>query len=311
MLPSAVLGLSDIFKLCNDYCRQENEARIHYTYVGINTQITLGDVMLKVTPISKLHTLDTLIIPPIIGTETLTVHQDLIAWLISMYHHGTQLSAACKGSFILAQTGLLDYKKATTHWLLESPFKTTYPKVILETHKLIIDEGDIITAGGVTAYLDLALYHIEKQLSSTTANLCASLLLVDRGRDSQQCYKDLSQIVMVEDKEFKTLITWIEKNLHQKLNTNTLAKKMRLEPRSFLRRFKKALHTTPKQYLQSLRVEAAKKLLVTTTMSFDAITYEVGFLNESSFRRLFKRETALNPGEYRSKFKGKSHALVG
>jgi len=304
-LSSAVLGLKDIFDICNAYCRQKGEPRVSSTFVGLDTSISLSNINLDLQKISLEQDFDIVIIPPIITGHELESNETLNTWLVSLYHKNTSLSAACMGSFVLGQTGLLDFKKATTHWLLEQKFKDSFPKVHLQSEKILIDEGKIITSGGVTAYIDLAFYLIEKKLSLETANKCASLLLVDRGRESQQCYKDLSSMILVEDAAIKKLLKWMDENLQKELSIKVLAKKMKMQERSFVRRFSKEVKNSPNQYLQGLRIQKAKDLLISTGLSFEQITYEVGFTNESSFRRLFKRETSLNPGEYRKKFKFK------
>lgn len=302
-LISAVTGLDDIFSICNVYCKHEDEAEIIISYLALDKNLNFSKLSLKTQRIEEKDSFDIIIIPPILSEKTLLIQPSLSKYLVKMYHKGTVLTAACAGSFILAQTGLLDYKKATTHWLFESLFLERFPNVMLHTDKILIDEGELITAGGISAYIDLALYLIEKNLSLQSANKCASLLLVDRGRESQTCYKDLNSTLLVEDKEIKNLLLWMKKNLEKKLTTKSLSLHIGLQERSFIRRFKSAVQTTPVQYLQNLRIEKAKSLLMSSKKSFEDITYEVGFNNESSFRRLFKKKTSLNPGEYRKKFK--------
>lgn len=304
-LPSAVLGLKDVFDICNAYCRKKGEAEFMCSFVGLESSISLSNIKLDLKKISLEESFDIVIIPPIITQDEIVTNEILLQWLVALYHESTILSAACMGSFVLAQTGLLDYKKATTHWLLEDKFKENFPRVNLQSEKILIDEGNIITSGGVTAYIDLALYIIEKKLSQHSANQCASLLLVDRGRESQKCYKDLSSMILVEDIEIKKLLKWMKDNLEKELSIQVLAKKMKMQERSFMRHFTKEVQISPNQYLQNLRIQKAKDLLINASLSFEQITYEVGFSNESSFRRLFKRETSLNPGEYRKKFKFK------
>ncbi len=302
---SGVAGIEDIFTIANGYCKKESDLPFKTTFVSLSNKVASqhSHVTIETKVISDDDRFDIVIIPPLMATTEITQDQpELTAWLIKMYHKGTLLTAACAGSFLLAKTGLLDHKKATTHWVYESLFREHFPNVVLQSEMILIDEGRIITAGGMSAYMDLALYLVEKYHSSESANLCANLLLVERGRDSQRSYKDLTNTMLVDDEEIKSLLNWMKKSLHKNLSTSQLASKMKLQERSFVRRFKKALNTTPNQYLQNLRIEEAKSLLISTSKSFDLITNDVGFDNESSFRRLFKRETSLNPGEYRKKF---------
>ena len=306
---SGVAGIEDIFTIANGYCKKESDLPFKTTFVSLSNKVAsqYSHVTIETKVISDDDRFDIVIIPPLMATTEIMQDQpELTAWLIKMYHKGTLLTAACAGSFLLAKTGLLDHKKATTHWVYESLFREHFPNVVLQSEMILIDEGRIITAGGMSAYMDLALYLVEKYHSSESANLCANLLLVERGRDSQRSYKDLTNTMLVDDEEIKSLLNWMKKSLHKNLSTSQLASKMKLQERSFVRRFKKALNTTPNQYLQNLRIEEAKSLLISTSKSFDLITNDVGFDNESSFRRLFKRETSLNPGEYRKKFQHNS-----
>jgi len=303
-LISGAIGLEDIFNISNNFCKNEQDIDFKINFVSLeNDSIKNKHLSLKSENINEDNNYDIVIIPPLTATEQLTQEKEqIISWLIKMYHNGSLLTSVCAGSFLLAQTGLLDFKKATTHWLYENLFKENYPNINLQCEMIIIDEGDIITAGGMSAYVDLALYLVEKFQSREASNFCANLLLVERGRDSQRSYKNLTTTLLIEDESIKKLLSWMKKNLHKTLTTKLLASKVNLKERSFLRLFKKTVQTTPNQYLQNLRIEEAKNLLINTHKSFDHITNDVGFDNESSFRRLFKRETSLNPGEYRKKF---------
>jgi|LGOV01.1.fsa_nt_gb transcriptional regulator GlxA family with amidase domain len=302
-LISAITSINDIFTISNGYCKSANDLPFETSFVSTCKELNHTNIVLKTKLIDEHDNYDIIIIPPLMETIEVNKEQNkLNSWLIQMYHKGTLLTAVCAGSIVLANSGLLDYKRATTHWLYESLFKEKFPKVDLQCELLLIDEGHIITAGGMSAYVDLALYLVEKYHSKQSADICANLLLIDRGRDSQLSYKNLSSTLLVEDKEMKKLLSWMKKNLHKELTTKKLAKKMNIHERTLLRQFKKTLNLTPNQYLQNLRIEEAKALLMNTQKSFNVITDEVGFNNESSFRRLFKRETSLNPGEYRKKF---------
>lgn len=304
-LISGATGMDDIFHIASNYAKQKSEVKLQITYLSIGKELELNqkNIHIDTTAIASDDFYDIIIFPPLMG-QIDVMHQDkeLTAWIIKMFHDGALVSSVCASSFILAQTGLLDFKRATTHWIYESLFAKTFPKVNLESDMILVDEGNIITAGGMSASVDLALYLIEKYLSKDTANKCANILLVDRGRDSQRSYKDLTNFMLIEDEEIKKLIVWAKKNLSKSIGTKELAKKMEMQERTFLRLFKKVLSTTPTKYLQNLRIEKAKTKLINTSHSFEQITNDVGFYNESSFRRLFKKETSLTPGEYRSKF---------
>jgi len=304
-LVSGATGMDDIFHIASNYAKQKSEAKIQITYLSIDKELKLNhqNIHIDTTSISSDDFYDIIIFPPLMGQIDL-MHQDkeLNAWIIKMFHDGALISSVCASSFILAQTGLLDFKRATTHWIYESLFEKTFPDINLESDMILVDEGNIITAGGMSASVDLALYLIEKYLSKDTANKCANILLVDRGRDSQRSYKDLTNFMLIEDEEIKKLIVWAKKNLSKSIGSKELAKKMKMQERTFLRLFKKILSTTPTKYLQNLRIEEAKIQLINTSHNFEQITNDVGFYNESSFRRLFKKETSLTPGEYRRKF---------
>lgn len=300
-LLSTAIGISDIMNIYNQFCKSADQIHFQVNFLSVDGEYT--SVLLPTRTLSELHIYDVIIIPPLlVGADFDFDIPQLNRWLIDQYHGGAMITSACIGSFFLAKTGLLDTKMATTHWQYEERFKSLFPSVILKSEKILVDEGRIVTAGGVSAYVDLVLMIIERFHTKANALHCANLLLVDSGRDSQQCYKELPQLIATEDREIKELLAWMEKNLHTELTNKMLADQLKLHERTFLRRFKNSVNSTPNQYLQELRVDAAKSLLVNTHKSFDEITSEVGFENESSFRRLFKRETHLNPGEYRKKF---------
>ena len=289
-LKSALYSIEEIFYINENFCKQSNE-------IEISTKIiTLEDI-------NKKEIFDVVIIPPLMSSSdfNFTIPK-LNNWLEKQYYKGTTLCSSCVGSFFIASSGLLDGKMATTHWAYSEFFKQNFPKVKLNTDKILIDDG-IITAGGVTAYMDLCLYLIEKYHSNKTASNLANLLVIDKGRESQKSYKTFSTIFLFDDEDIKKTVKWMKENVSEQISNALLAKKLNISERTFTRRFKKSLNTTPNNYLQNLRVEKAKELLITTNKSFDTITFDVGFFNESSFRKLFKKQTSLNPSEFRKKYK--------
>lgn len=305
-LISTVTGIEDILYLVNKFIKNKDEPELNLSYLSLDEDVKLSNSIatFKTKKINNDFSFDVVIIPPVIrDIKYLFEYKDLIIWLKNMHKKGSILCSVCVGAFVLAQTGLLDYKEATTHWLFEKEFKLNFPKIKLRCDKLVVNEDNIITAGGMNAYLNLMMIVLKRYYSAHTIYRCSSFLLIDTGRTEQTCYKDSNFNFSVADKELNELLQWIKNNLHKELTIELMAKRIGLHQRTLLRRFKKVLDITPNNYLQNLRIEEAKFLLISTNKSFSDITYSVGFFNESSFRRLFKIKTSLNPGEYRRKFK--------
>jgi transcriptional regulator GlxA family with amidase domain len=246
---------------------------------------------------------DIVVVPVIFGDlEPLLTDRETIDWLTRQGRRGACLCSVCAGAFLLAQTGLLKGRKATTHWNLADSFARRFPEVILKREKMLIDEGDCITAGGVSAYLDLSLYLIARFGSLELAALLSRILLIDPTRHLQSPYQTCSFNKSHGDAEILAIQKWLEDNFAEPITLHVLAGRVAMGERTFMRRFKKATGDTPLEYLQQLRIEAARKLLETTFESIDGITRKSGYEDISSFRKLFKKYTGLSPSAYRRKF---------
>ncbi|AYJ79823.1 hypothetical protein AN286_06535 [Aliarcobacter cryaerophilus ATCC 43158] len=293
---SSAYGIEELFYINNISCKSKDEVEIKTIFVSDEET-----KYFETTSISN-TIYDVVIIPPIQKEEVFDISPKIIDWLIYQYNNRAILSSACIGSFILAKTHLLDGKFATTHWAYEELFKKEYPLVNLDIDKILIDEKNIITVGGVNAYLDLCLYIIEKIHSCKTATQLANLMLIDRGRDSQKSYKAFSTILLFDDEDIKSSISYMKDNIDKQLSILEIANNINLTEKTFYRRFKKALNISPLQYLKILKVEKSKELLISTNKSFSDITFELGYFDENSFRKLFKQETSLNPKDFRKRF---------
>jgi transcriptional regulator GlxA family with amidase domain len=225
-----------------------------------------------------------------------------IAWLKKQYERGAKLAAACNGNFILAETGSLKKRKATTHWSLINEFRQRYPDVQLQPEKILIDEGDIISGAGTTACLNLSLYLVHRFGSAELAMISSKVFLVDSGRRIQKPYETYNVPKKHGDDIIEKTQDWIETNFKKPITLESMTEVSRLGKRTLIRRFKKATGDTPLVYLQKLRVENAKRMLEGTGNTFNEITWKVGYEDVSSFQRLFKSETGLSPKEYRAKF---------
>ena len=247
---------------------------------------------------------DLIYVPGFVGDleELLPKQKNLIKWLKGQYQNGVMLTAACNGNFLLAEAGILNGKRATTHWSLADAFRKRYKEITLEPEKIIVDNGTVISAAGVTAYFNLALFLVERYGSKELALTSAKVFLVDSGRKLQTPYQMYQVPKNHGDEEIVKVQDWLEGNYREKITLERMASVCNLGEKTLVRRFKKVTGETPLTYLQKLRIENAKRLLESKRVSFNEITWRVGYNDISSFHKVFKSETGLTPIEYRSKF---------
>ncbi len=225
-----------------------------------------------------------------------------INWLIAQNKKGTHIASICTGAFLLAETGLLNGRTATTHWGAAKEFRRRYEEVILKPQRLVTDEGDLYCSGGANAGADLSLYLINKYHGHEIAFQTAKALVIDPGRESQAPYAIFNFEKFHDDEKIILIQEWIEKNYDQVIRIDFLAKRSGMARRTFERRFKNATGDTPLQYLQRVRIEMAKQLLEKGTDTFSEITYHVGYEDSSTFRKIFIKKTGLPPSLYRNQF---------
>jgi transcriptional regulator GlxA family with amidase domain len=230
------------------------------------------------------------------------VHHDRADWLTERYKKGTDLAAICAGAFTLASTGLLDGRKATTHWGLAKQFRQLFPAVDLRVELMVTEEERLFCGGGITADLNLSLHLIEKYCGREKALQGSRCMLVDMGRTAQTPFAVFIPNKDHDDEEILQVQEWIENNYKANIKMEVLAKKAGTSLRQFNRRFKAATGETALKYLQHTRVEAAKILLVTTSRPFDEISPMVGYENISFLRRVFRSNTGITPVDFRRKF---------
>ena len=251
----------------------------------------------------EVHDTDLIIVSSILDIDrTLQVQAEVVDWLVEQRQRGAHIATICTGAFVLAETGLLDGKTATTHWGYADQFRKRYPKINFKPERLITDEGDLFTSGGYTAGIDLSLYLVEKYCGHEVALQSAKSVMADIGRTSQAPYAIFQSQKDHNDEQILAVQAWIEENFQQSFNYNSLSHDHGMSRRTLERRFKAATGDTPLIYQQRIRVEAAKKMLEEAGQSFDEITYQVGYEDSSSFRKVFIKQTGLRPTEYRHKF---------
>ena len=219
------------------------------------------------------------------------------------YHAaGGLIAANCSSTFLLAESGLLDGLRATTSWWLSKQFRERYPAVGLDIEALLVLDGNLLTSGGVTAYIDQALWLVGHFGSEGLRQMTAKVLVADSHRASQMPY---IQAAVVQDEGHAVIQRarrWLNSHMDQDWNMADLAAYANTSPRTLLRRFQKALGMSPIQYTQQLRVERAKALLESTMLSLEDITARCGYANVSTFSTVFKRWAKVTPREYRGRF---------
>ena len=230
----------------------------------------------------------------------MTAETDLLRHL---HLRGVRVASTCSGGFLFAETGLLDGHRATCSWWLAAAFRHRYPAVQLEADAMVVEDGAVITAGGASSIQALMLRLIAATGGEELAQQTARLLLIDAERQSQAPYVSQARIERPRSSLAERAEHFLNSELHRDISVSRLAEFCGTSERSLLRHFR-ALHGVgPLEHIQHLRVERAKALLETTHLSFDEIVERCGYSDSASFRKLFKRATAMTPGDYRERYR--------
>jgi len=226
------------------------------------------------------------------------------AWLQSIHDAGGLLCSVCTGTILLATTGLLDNKVATTHWAFTDHFQQYFPDVILEPSRILIPESKnerFVTVGGMSSWEDLALYLMAKLYGEATAIQIAKLFVLGDRSEGQLVFSAMGKPKRHEDKVIEQCQEWASSHYDSPSPVKRMMTISGLTERTFKRRFKIATGYTPIDYVQTIRIEEAKQMLESTSDAIDIIAQQTGYEDPTSFRRLFKRKTGVTPGRYRQR----------
>lgn len=302
VLRSAVLGLTDLFEIANRFVEPGSAGRIrvsHWQLDAAGGPITRCFDTMPGLPGSPAM----LVVPPSLEEPAAAATAAPFAeWMRQHHRAGGALASVCAGAFLLAETGLLDGRTVTTHWNYEERFQQRFPKVSLDIDRLIIDDGDIMTAGGVMAWTDLGLKLLDRFLGQSVMIKTARTLLVDPPGREQRYYSVFSPRLMHGDRAILKVQHWLQATEAQEIALDRLADIAGLQARTFQRRFQKATGMTTSEYCQRLRVGRAQDLLRFSRQSVESIAWEVGYKDPGAFRKIFVRVVGLSPGEYRVRF---------
>jgi transcriptional regulator GlxA family with amidase domain len=243
---------------------------------------------------------NTIVVPGIQNT-TQSTPKAVLAALRSAWDRGAKVTSICTGAFVLAASGLLDGKRATTHWMFAAQLAHLYPKITVEPDVLFVDEGSIVTSAGASAGLDMCLHLVRLDHGQAAAARAARLAVTPLSRDGGQA-QFIRHHLPGSPSSLAPLIDWMATNLQAPHSVETLAAHAGLAPRTFARRFREQTGTTPLQWLVTARVQRAQELLEESQASIDQTAFLVGFDSPVTFRARFRRTVGLTPSEYRRRF---------
>jgi transcriptional regulator GlxA family with amidase domain len=247
------------------------------------------------------------------GTSLAGTASEEIAWLRRHYERGATVAAACSGAMLLGQAGLLDDADATTHWAFCDALEAAHPTARIHPSRIVVSSGDdgrIVTAGGGFSWLDLAIFLVARFFGEDEAMRQARMYLIDWHAKGQLPFAVLSRTRQIDDRVIAEHQAWLTEHYRQQSPIAELTRRSPLAERTLKRRFSEATGMTPIEYVQTLRLEDAKRRLETTDAPIESIALDVGYEDASFFRRLFRRRVGLTPNEYRRRFGEMRRSLI-
>lgn len=276
-------------------------------FVGVTKEPQVYHRLFTLTPdvsIDEVEKTDLIIIPAVNGNmeQVIDDNKGFFPWINFQYRNGAEVASMCVGTFILAATGLLKGKKCSTHWLAHNIFRRMFPDVTLVPDRVITDEQGIYSSGGASSFWNLVLYLIEKHAGRDIAIECAKIYAIEIDRHNQSPFIKFAGEMIHNDDPIREAQIYIENNFMKKLTVDELADHTALGRRTFERRFKKATSYSVIEYMQRVKIEAAKKSLEIGKKQVGEIMFDIGYTDTKAFRTTFKKITGLSPIDYRNKY---------
>ena len=301
-------GSRQIFTQVNAFCTAKGmPALFKVQLVGLSSETPLAGGLFTVNTdavLEQVKKTDLIIIPALDGeiNNAIKINSDFIPWIKKQYANGAEVASLCMGAFLLASTGLLKGRKCATHWMAANEFAQMFPDVQLVTEKIITDEHRLYSSGGAFSYLNLILYLVGKYAGRDMAILSAKVFAIEIDRDNQLSFTVFQGQKGHDDESIKKAQLFIEKNYQEKITVEQLTSVVSMGRRNFERRFKKATANTVSEYIQRVKIEAAKVSLESSRENVNEAMYKVGYSDPKAFRVTFKKITGLSPLEYRNKY---------
>jgi transcriptional regulator GlxA family with amidase domain len=308
---STAIGPMDVFRqagLLWEFCTGKKPApQFRVTTASIDGRAVECDGPVHIQPeraISDVRKTDIIFIPSTgVAVDDVVRHNArVIPWLKRWHKRGAAIASVCSGVGLVAASGLLDGKRATTHWGLAEQFRVKYPQVRWAPELMVTEDGGFYTGGGVNASLDLSLYLVERFCGHDVAMQSAKALLIETPRAWQAGFAIVPLKTAHADDDISEAQEWLHQNFHKTFALEALAEHVNMSLRNFVRRFKEATGDSPLAYIQKLRVAAAKRLLESDHRTLQEISDAVGYQDAAFFRSLFQRHTGVSPSAYRRRF---------
>ena len=275
--------------------------------VGFKKQVKINDGIFSIHTSQLLKDVkqtDLIIIPALFGDMKAAIdsNKKALPWIKEHYQNGAEVASLCLGAFLLASTGLLDGKKCSTHWGFQNEFRELFPSVEVVEGSIITEELGIYSSGGANSYWNLLLHLVEKYTDRKMAILASKYFAIDIDRESQTTFAMFRGQKNHTDDEVKKVQEFIEQNFQEKICIDDLTELVSVGRRSFERRFKSATNNTVLEYIQRIKVEAAKRNFENSRKNMNEVMFDVGYTDTKAFRNVFKKITGLTPIEYRNKY---------
>lgn len=291
-----------------DVCMgREPNPRFNITSVSVDGNAVEAAGPVRLTPDKSLKQVERtdLVFVPTAGMDIddlLSSNAPCLDWLHRMHDNGAWVAGVCTGTAILAEAGLLDGRRATTHWAIAPMFKQRWPAADWQPHLAVTEDRGVFCGGGLYSAIDLALFLVERFCGRETAIEIAKSLVLQMPRGYQTNFALLPLGSDHGDASIQRAEKWLSDHFPEPVNFDGVARELNMTPRTFLRRFKTATGETPLSYLQKLRIEAAKPMLEQDRMTVQEVSLAVGYEDPTYFRGLFKRHTGVSPRDYRERY---------
>jgi transcriptional regulator GlxA family with amidase domain len=298
--------LGDLATPCEVFGRvrsSEGHALYEVRICSVTAEVLSEHVTLKVPwRLSSLSRADTVVVPGIddIGRS---VPREVLRAIRRAVHRGARVASICSGAFVLAATGALDGKRATTHWLIAGELRRRHPDIDVDPDVLYVDNGNVLTSAGAAAGLDLCLHLVRRDLGAEAAAAVARAAVMPLERAGGQAQFIVHETPVADGTSMGSLLEWLAQNLRRDLSLPVIARRAGMSTRTLSRRFREQIGTTPALWVAGARVRRAQHLLETTDVAIERIAGEVGFLSSAVLRERFREFVGTSPQSYRQSFK--------